>query len=46
MPSAIMSVCSVQGLLKHEGKERYGEQYKRWQQDPAGFIIDDQAPIR
>ena len=43
---ACMLARVVQGLLKHEGKARYGDQYRKWQQDPAGFMIDDQAPIR
>ncbi len=41
-----MLSCFAQGLLKDEGKARYGDQYKKWQQDPAGFEIDNQAPIR
>ena len=44
--AASMFWLCVQGLLKNEGKERYGDQYRKWQQDPAGFMIDDQAPIR
>ncbi|CAL5219736.1 g1633 [Coccomyxa viridis] len=41
-----VDLYSFQGLLKDEGKARYGDQYKKWQQDPAGFEIDNQAPIR
>ena len=35
-----------QGLVKSEGKARYGEQYRMWQQRAADFEIDGQAPVR
>ena len=40
-------VCDPQqGLVKSEGKARYGEQYRMWQQRAADFEIDGQAPVR
>ena len=36
----------VQGLLKHEGKALYGEQYSMWQRQASSFVIDSQAPVR
>ena len=41
-----MSLTSQQGLVKSEGKARYGEQYRMWQQRAADFEIDGQAPVR
>ncbi|BDA42581.1 probable phosphoglycerate mutase GpmB at N-terminal half [Coccomyxa sp. Obi] len=41
-----IDLYSFQGLLKHEGKARYGDQYKQWQKDAAAFMIDGQAPVR
>jgi hypothetical protein len=32
--------------LKKEGKDRYGDQYKKWQEAAAEFMIDNQAPVR
>lgn len=40
-------VCDPQqGLVKSEGKARYGEQYRMWQQRAAEFEIDGRAPVR
>lgn len=36
----------MQGLLKHEGKAKFGEQYTKWQKQAAEFEIDGHAPIR
>lgn len=36
----------AQGLLKHEGKERFGQQFKTWQKAAALFELDNHAPIR
>ncbi|EFH50338.1 phosphoglycerate/bisphosphoglycerate mutase family protein [Arabidopsis lyrata subsp. lyrata] len=33
-------------LLKKEGKEKFGEAFKQWQEDPANFIIDGHYPVR
>jgi broad specificity phosphatase PhoE len=41
-----MSCIIRQGLLKHEGKERFGEAYKQWQKDAANFTIDGHYPVR
>lgn len=35
-----------QGLLKHEGKAKYGDAYKQWQIDAANFNIDGHYPVR
>ena len=42
----ITSAVHFQGLLKHEGKERFGQQYKTWQKAAAQFELDSHAPIR
>lgn len=36
----------LQGLLKLEGKKRYGEAYSQWQKDAANFVIDGHYPVR
>ncbi|KAF8403226.1 hypothetical protein HHK36_011326 [Tetracentron sinense] len=35
-----------QGLLKHEGKAKFGEAFRQWQMDPANFKIDGHYPVR
>ncbi|CAA0404175.1 unnamed protein product [Arabidopsis thaliana] len=41
-----IDLYSFQGLLKKEGKEKFGEAFKQWQEDPANFIIDGHYPVR
>ncbi|KAJ3671345.1 hypothetical protein LUZ60_007424 [Juncus effusus] len=41
-----IDLYSFQGLLKHEGKERYGPLYRKWQKDASNFNIDDHYPVR
>ncbi|KAI4382268.1 hypothetical protein MLD38_008253 [Melastoma candidum] len=41
-----IDLYSFQGLLKHEGKERYGPAYRQWQVDAANFCIDGHYPVR
>ncbi|KAK7312630.1 hypothetical protein VNO77_36633 [Canavalia gladiata] len=41
-----IDLYSFQGLLKHEGKARYGSAYHQWQVDAANFIIDGHYPVR
>ncbi|KAL2328499.1 hypothetical protein Fmac_021926 [Flemingia macrophylla] len=41
-----IDLYSFQGLLKHEGKERYGSAFHQWQVDAANFIIDGHYPVR
>eukprot|EP00898_Chlorokybus_atmophyticus_P007119 jgi/Chlat1/7408/Chrsp6S00595 len=41
-----IDLYSFQGLLKHEGKERYGHNYLMWQKDAANFEIDGHYPVR
>ncbi|WOG94492.1 hypothetical protein DCAR_0313788 [Daucus carota subsp. sativus] len=41
-----IDLYSFQGLLKHEGKEKFGEAYQEWQKDPANFCIDGNYPVR
>ena len=38
------SAC--QGLIKKEGKQRFGSQYSNWQHRPAKFEISGHAPVR
>ncbi|GIL60957.1 hypothetical protein Vafri_15756, partial [Volvox africanus] len=41
-----IDLYQFQGLLKHEGKALYGEQYKKWQKAPHTFELDGHAPVR
>ncbi|CAI9105554.1 OLC1v1004495C1 [Oldenlandia corymbosa var. corymbosa] len=41
-----IDLYSFQGLLKHEGKAKYGSAYRQWQIDAANFIIDGHYPVR
>ncbi|TKY67106.1 2-carboxy-D-arabinitol-1-phosphatase protein [Spatholobus suberectus] len=41
-----IDLYSFQGLLKHEGKARFGSAYRQWQVDAANFIIDGHYPVR
>ncbi|GBF99445.1 2-carboxy-D-arabinitol-1-phosphatase-like [Raphidocelis subcapitata] len=41
-----IDLYSFQGLVKSEGKERFGEAFAAWQRDPSGFEIDGHAPVR
>ncbi|XP_073145412.1 2-carboxy-D-arabinitol-1-phosphatase-like [Henckelia pumila] len=41
-----IDLYSFQGLLKNEGKARYGAAYRQWQVDAPNFNIDDHYPVR
>ncbi|XP_010454527.1 PREDICTED: probable 2-carboxy-D-arabinitol-1-phosphatase [Camelina sativa] len=41
-----IDLYSFQGLLKKEGKEKFGEAFREWQEDPANFSIDGHYPVR
>ncbi|XP_068659912.1 probable 2-carboxy-D-arabinitol-1-phosphatase [Aristolochia californica] len=41
-----IDLYSFQGLLKHEGKAKFGNAYSQWQKDPANFNIDGHYPVR
>lgn len=41
-----IDLYSFQGLLKHEGKSKYGEAFRQWQIDAPNFIIDGHYPVR
>ncbi|KAI4322377.1 hypothetical protein L6164_022080 [Bauhinia variegata] len=41
-----IDLYSFQGLLKHEGKAKYGTVFRQWQVDPANFVIDGHYPVR
>ncbi|KAL1199201.1 putative 2-carboxy-D-arabinitol-1-phosphatase [Cardamine amara subsp. amara] len=41
-----IDLYSFQGLLKKQGKEKFGEAFKQWQQDPVNFSIDGHYPVR
>lgn len=41
-----IDLYSFQGLLKHEGKEKFGEAFHEWQINPANFCIDGNYPVR
>ncbi|XAR59677.1 2-carboxy-D-arabinitol-1-phosphatase [Bertholletia excelsa] len=41
-----IDLYSFQGLLKHEGKAKFGAAYRQWQIDAANFNIDGHYPVR
>ncbi|KAH0664386.1 hypothetical protein KY284_029317 [Solanum tuberosum] len=41
-----IDLYAFQGLLKHEGKAKYGEAFRQWQIDAPNFIIDGHYPVR
>ncbi|KAJ4969997.1 hypothetical protein NE237_003096 [Protea cynaroides] len=41
-----IDLYSFQGLLKHEGKAKFGQAFRRWQIDAANFSIDGHYPVR
>lgn len=41
-----IDLYGFQGLMKNEGKERYGDAYRTWQVDAANFLIDGHYPVR
>ncbi|KAG6778084.1 hypothetical protein POTOM_017929 [Populus tomentosa] len=41
-----IDLYSFQGLLKHEGKARFGAAFRQWQVDAANFNIDGHFPVR
>uniref|UniRef100_A0A6V7QXL7 2-carboxy-D-arabinitol-1-phosphatase n=1 Tax=Ananas comosus var. bracteatus TaxID=296719 RepID=A0A6V7QXL7_ANACO len=41
-----IDLYSFQGLLKHEGKEKFGSAFRQWQKDAANFSIDGHYPVR
>ncbi|GAV80137.1 His_Phos_1 domain-containing protein [Cephalotus follicularis] len=41
-----IDLYSFQGLLKHEGKAKFGAAFHQWQVDAANFNIDGHYPVR
>ncbi|KAB5561555.1 hypothetical protein DKX38_006512 [Salix brachista] len=41
-----IDLYSFQGLLKHEGKAKFGAAFRQWQIDAANFNIDGHFPVR
>ncbi|XP_021850633.1 probable 2-carboxy-D-arabinitol-1-phosphatase [Spinacia oleracea] len=41
-----IDLYSFQGLLKHEGKEKFGNAFRQWQLDAPNFVIDGHYPVR
>ncbi|XP_076903890.1 putative 2-carboxy-D-arabinitol-1-phosphatase [Bidens hawaiensis] len=41
-----IDLYSFQGLLKHEGIEKYGPAFRKWQKDAPNFNIDGHYPVR
>lgn len=41
-----IDLYSFQGLLKHEGKAKFGPAYSQWQKDASNFNIDGHYPVR
>lgn len=44
--TVVNMIASPQGLLKNEGKAKYGAAYRQWQIDAANFNIDGHYPVR
>ncbi|XP_077235863.1 phosphoglycerate/bisphosphoglycerate mutase family protein [Tasmannia lanceolata] len=41
-----IDLYSFQGLLKHEGKAKFGNAFRQWQKDAPNFNIDGHYPVR
>ncbi|KAL5580280.1 hypothetical protein UlMin_012722 [Ulmus minor] len=41
-----IDLYSFQGLLKHEGKAKFGASFRQWQVDAPNFNIDGHYPVR
>ncbi|XP_024527953.1 probable 2-carboxy-D-arabinitol-1-phosphatase isoform X1 [Selaginella moellendorffii] len=41
-----IDLYAFQGLMKNEGKQRYGDAYRKWQIDAPNFVIDGHFPVR
>ena len=41
-----VDLYGFQGLVKEEGKQKYGQNFTRWQKTPAEFNISDHYPVR
>ncbi|KAL6205376.1 hypothetical protein ACLB2K_022636 [Fragaria x ananassa] len=41
-----IDLYSFQGLLKQEGKQKFGAAFQKWQQDAPNFCIDGHYPVR
>lgn len=41
-----IDLYSFQGLLKKEGKARFGEEFIKWQKDAPNFSIDGHYPVK
>ncbi|XP_037421431.1 2-carboxy-D-arabinitol-1-phosphatase isoform X1 [Triticum dicoccoides] len=44
--ATLTSGICLQGLLKHEGKEKYGALFQQWQKSPSDCSIDGHYPVR
>lgn len=40
------ALCCRQGLLKDEGKAKFGDAFRTWQKQADTFAIDGHAPVR
>jgi hypothetical protein len=43
---SVLIVYVVQGLLKDEGKAKFGDAFRTWQKQADTFSIDGHAPVR
>uniref|UniRef100_A0A803N028 2-carboxy-D-arabinitol-1-phosphatase n=1 Tax=Chenopodium quinoa TaxID=63459 RepID=A0A803N028_CHEQI len=41
-----IDLYSFQGLLKHEGEEKFGTAFRQWKLDAPNFVIDGHYPVR
>lgn len=41
-----IDLYAFEGLLKEDGKDKFGERYAKWKKDPAEFEIDGHYPVR
>ena len=43
---SLLGIMFHKGLLKHEGKAKFGAAYRQWQVDAPNFNIDGHYPVR
>ena len=41
-----IDLYDFQGLVKAEGKDRFGAEYLQWQKAPHDFMLGGRAPVR
>lgn len=41
-----VDLYDFQGLVKAEGKDRFGDEFLKWQKAPHNFELSGRAPVR